>query len=250
MRNIYKRYRFLLFPVLVIVAMVVGTLFVLIPQAQALLTNYNEVQSLTKKNADLSAKRQVLESVNKPKLLGDIALATETLPDDKDLSSLLLTIENVAQRSQLDLDTISLTPGALSTPSAAVKSTAPVGEVLKRRGSQALRVSASVRGTTDALKSFLGVMTRSRRLFDIESIDITYQVEETDSIRANVVLLAYYLPAITSIGGVDAPIAPITPMDQTTLTQLSTFPSMGKVPSGETSTSTQQLPVGKPDLFN
>jgi hypothetical protein len=127
------------------------------------------------------------------------------LPTGANFPELVLTIEDIAQEANLDLDALAVglvTPTGTTETSASETSTADaVAQAASIPGvnlqAQDVTISVSNGRSYETFKRFVGLLESSQRLFDVLSVSFNHPVtNETGTVDAqySVVVRTYYLP--------------------------------------------------------
>ena len=222
---------------------------VLIPKSQEIFSLRGSLTEKEETLKKLEEKKTILASIDAVSVVKNIKEVKSALPGEKDAASILITLENISNTTGFSIDSITLSPGSVSTGSAKpkIKSAPSDVDVVSRKGNSSLAVNVKSRGTTAQLSGFLKTLGSSRRLFDIGSVDITYSTDEPDFLSASFSLFAYFLPEINSIGAVDAPVARISAAEQQVIDTVVKFPDYSTISIDSSQVS--QSPLGKSDLF-
>lgn len=227
---------------------------VVIPTATQTLDNYRTWEDKKNQLAQLTKKRAILEGISDA-TLRLLSEAEAALPTEKDAAGILISMENLAQVTAYGVNNIDLFPGVVSTESAnpssgdgqAVAAVAPDPNT-RRKGADFLAVSVQTAGTTGQFLEFIRQVQGSRRIFDIESVNIGVATDSQDQLSAQFSLIAYYLPPITSIGRIDSELPNFTPEEQKLLEGLVSMPIMSATLLGTDAGAI--VPVaGKTNLF-
>lgn len=259
-RKYYKEYHEYLLPVLGGIGIILLSLYVLIPQVQSII---NTIQITSEKGAQLKkfvAKRELLNSVTSGSTQVLLKDAEAALPLEKDAASILIALENLSQQSLFTLDSVSFTPGLVSTESGTITQTnnpavkAPPKQTQTGKsahGAQILTVSIKGKGETTQFVAFLDLIYKIRRIFDILDMRIAYTVDEPDFLSTEMTLQTYYLPPISEISAIDAELPRISATEQKILADIAKFPILTRTVASTSSFEPENLlPVGKTDLFS
>lgn len=254
LRQLRKKYGSYLFITIACVVTYILLLQVIVPTATQTLNNYRLWEEKKAQLVSITKKRTMLESVTEAtlQLLGE---AEAALPSEKDVATILVTMENLAQITTYGVNNISLTPGVVSTESAtlargedAAGSSVP-DPAGKRKGADFLPVYISTTGTTAQFLEFISHLQGSRRVLDIESINAGYAGgDSNDQLTAQFNLIAYYLPPINSLGRIDSELPNFTEEEQKLLKNLVAMPVISATLLGQDA----GIPVsttGKANLF-
>ncbi len=246
-----KRYHIFILPGFVALVIVLLTYTILIPTTRNLFDTRDSINSKQEQLTRLKKKRALLESLNREQVLSQVEDAQAALPQEKDAGSVLIALENLSSITKYSVDAVSFSPGLISSDSAAprsVKTPANSVATTSKSGANTFPISIQSRGTHQQFVDFLKNLQQSRRIFDIDSINITYDISKTDLLTADFSVSVYYLPAITKIGTIESPIAEITQKEKELLTKLASFPDLNRSLATGTAVSTE--PVGKSNLFS
>ncbi len=259
-KKFYKQYHEYFLPFLGGLGIILLSLYVLIPQIRTII----ELIQLTSEKDDqlkiLVTKRELLDSVSAGSTQTFLSDAELALPREKDAASILIALENLSAQSKFTVDSVSFTPGLVSTESgnlpqpkdtSAKQNSAKKAPEKSAHGAPTLAVAVKGKGETAQFAEFLKLIYKVRRIFDIGEIRLAYTADEPDFLSAELNLQTYYLPPITEIGAIDTELPRISATEQKILSDLASFPVVSKsisIPTGET--GTELLPqVGKKDLF-
>ena len=224
---------------------VIVSFFVVIPKAREIPATRQTINEQEIRLVSLGKKRKLLESVESgstKKYLDDANLA---LPSDKDVPSIITTLENTALSSGVTLDSLDLSPGVVSTESGTKENQ---GE--SRKGANLVTVSAVIRGSTEQFRDFVTKLHIVKRIFDIQSIKLSYFPDQKDILQGNFSLTTYYLSPITQIGGVETELPPISQEEQSLFAKLATYPDFTQIVEATTGGTISNEPLGKSDLFS
>lgn len=255
-RLYWKKNRELLFPILSLLLIALSFWYILMPQLRNVATSFSKLREETDRLEAVQEKSETLKSLFSTGVGQYIKDVETALPSEKEIASILISVENVAQETQFTLDTLQFVPGLVSTESANTKlesipkspnSNEP--QVVETKSSTpALVVNVKGRGNTELFNAFFEKLLHVRRIYDIESVKVEYVPDSEDLVFADLTLFAYYLPPITTIGAIEAKLPEISSNDETLLSTIQSMPDVTQsvtIESSETS-----VPVGKTNLFN
>lgn len=247
-RQFKDRYQVYTFPAVTVLGIMLVSLYVLIPRLQSIPETQNKISQAKEQLTRLQKKRLLLDSLDRNSVLRNVEDTLAALPSEVDVASILYYIEQLGTRSGSNIAAISFTPGLVSSASA----TKPVGsEVLSRNGVSAIPITLRIQSTDTQLMDLLKLLSRSRRLVDMDSLSVAYAQDGQGLLSSSLSLFIYYLPQITQIGKLDSPVAELTQAEKTLLGDLSNFPILSVLPSTpSTSSGIPSNTVGKYDLFN
>lgn len=237
---------------------IVGTALLLVslvymPKVAQIVTKFSTYSNEKARIESLRFKLNSLNSMSATDTKSLFSIAESALPSEKNFPTILIAIDNLAQKTNFTLDDVSFAPGIVSTESAAkneeTNSEAAVSEQIKETesGVLALMVAVKGRGTTAQFDEFVKNIQLVRRLFDIETVKASYFTDAEDLLQTELVLRAYYLPPVTEIGSVESELPEFTAENQEILYKLETYPDLNFVQT--VSDGSQDVPLGKINLF-
>lgn len=247
-RLLFRKLKFFLVPTVILLTIAAASWWYAIPTTQVSLVNWGHIGEKTAQLAQLEKKRRLLTSVA-ASTLTLLSEAEKALPQEKDVASVLISIDNLSAATQQGVDSIDLSPGIVSSPAAEAPSVSNTSSDANiRNDAFFLPIHLNTRGTTDQFSEFVRQLTASRRLFDIAQINITYLQGEADFLTANFIVDAYYLPPITEIGSIDDPLPEFTAQEKSVLASLTAMPYVS-IYTGVSSELGGAIPIGKVNLF-
>lgn len=174
-------------PLIAILFVVAIVLFVVQPKI-------TEIQTLQQKKAAEEERKEKLDQKltklqqldnNKTELLAQLTALTIALPNQKEAPALIIQLQKMAQESNVDIQGIQLSPGKLinDTVLAANSKTGP-----------SIAFTLSLRGDYEAVKTFMGKVYNSKRLINMESINLSTgnSQDETGGVTVTSNMIAYY----------------------------------------------------------
>lgn len=237
-----------IFPVLTGLVLAGLTFYILVPKIRELVDNYQQLDQKRQQLTKLQKKRLLLESTGSDLSVKLLQLAETALPQEKDAASILVALENLSVQTQFGIETVSFTPGAVSSVTAKAKSKTSVsqGQATLRKGAQALEINVTTRGNTSQFLEFTRNLQAVRRIFDIISINVSYLADSPDILTADFNLAAYFLPPVLEITEVEEDLPQLTADEQKLLENLTSLPYISN-----TLVNSQNLPQlpKRPDLF-
>lgn len=237
-----------LYPLLVGVGVILLSIYVVFPQFQTIVEGREVISAKTTELTNLVNKRQILTSSDTIVLTEQILTIDSALPTEKDVSSILAVIENLSVITGLQINTVALTPGAVSTEAAEVAIPGkPTERIVTKQGVDALAVRVQSKGTTAQFESFLRSIQETRRIIDIESVSVVYSDTEPDVVNADFSLLAFFLPSSLTAEDLLTPLAVVTPDEVKNLELVSKFPDLNTTNS--IATQSAEVQIGKSNLF-
>lgn len=208
-----------LFISLVMIAIaVVGLIWGLVPFGRTLLAMYRELQTVQRRNAALGAKYSTLQSLDESQLARDGNDLLRAIPSDKDVATILATIEQTANSSGLSLVNVTIAnPGSLATEAAERQS-----KEEKEVGSGIITSGVTVEGPLVNIKTYLNTLQKVRRLLRVQSAQVT--VREGGVVRANVTLESFWAALPMTLGDITSPLPPRSSQEDDVLATVRAFP--------------------------
>jgi Tfp pilus assembly protein PilO len=175
------------FPALVFMVVVVGSLFVLLPQSTQLKESMENIEKTQQQLNQAQAKISEISQIDVTQLNRLENLAANALPEHKPYFEALVTLQQLAAETGIFLQDFKLDPGSLATESAKKTAISPDGSVK-------MSTKLSIMGTTESVSQFVERLQQSLPLVTITSISIgqNNNEEETDRRQADLSLDLYY----------------------------------------------------------
>ncbi len=203
-------------------------IFGIIPQVQAALDLSAKQTAETQKLEALSKKAQELENLNSSPVAQQIQTVEKVLPSKKPLLELLTSLNFAAQESQVNISTLSLSPGSIATDSASPTKT-PATKKAKRAKSavtDTLDVNLTVTGQLEDINRFFETIEKRAPLTTISSMALAKKSNLVGSFagqfEAKLTITAYYFVQSVS-SAVETSLPPVTSQQQTLLEDLAGF---------------------------
>ncbi len=154
------KYATYLLPVISALIVLILLLFVVKPRFLDIFKLRNNIAQAKQDVVVLESKLTTLKGFNQDKLLSDVKKVEVSLPSDKDLPGLLLTLERIAAETGVSIAAVQLTPGQISPTPAG-------GEV------ENFPVKATITGNFFQVKNYLVSVFGSPRMVAVKSVTIT-----------------------------------------------------------------------------
>lgn len=248
LKKFFKKNAILIMPFILGLAMVYFTLQVLIPTIISISDLRTQQKQKEEQLAQLRKKRTLLDSLDFDEIKNNVADVEIALPSDKNVASVFTTLENLSAKIGVGVDAIDTKPGVLSGE--AQEAVPEIEEAKKNHGAFWIPVEITMRSSTEQFRQFLQEIQKSRRIIDIENIDLTYFDDNQDYVSAQFLFQVYYLPAITQIGSLESSIVAFTDEDLQVLSLLKTYPDYSSVRINTEIDLISEEEVGKSNLFN
>ena len=220
---------------------------VIVPEINKTVAKREQMRQLQSQLTTLKRKRQLLESINSDNTVSLLTDATIALPDEKDAASVLYALENMSVSTGFGVKSIDLSPGVISSASSTLK-VPKTEDAAKKSAAPGIGVSVSTGGTGDQFAKFLKTVLGSRRIFDIDAVSLSYNIDAPDFLISDFLLTTYYLPPITKIGDVDSTLPVITEKEKDLLGSLAQMQDVSSTPLNAGG-ATPSASLGKPNLF-
>lgn len=203
--NNLAEYKFLLLPILLIVAIFSTSLVFLKPKISEILEIQKKISQDRKKLTLMTPKVAALEGLNEVELSAKAELSLKALPSEKDIPNILLTLKTLGSQAGINLKQIQVDPGKLS----------PVEEM------PPLTFSLMVEGEEEKIRTFLERAELTFPLMKVEKISISAQGESPD--EASLSLNVFFLPLPQTFGAVESSLPVISPQEDEAYQLLSKF---------------------------
>lgn len=235
----FRVYRPFLKPGFIIIIVVCGVLFGIVPAIRTSLGLWGEYRSLSKDVADSTRTLAVLESLDGDTLKKNVFDMSGVLPTEKSIPSILTTLDAMGSQTGVGIVDVTFSGGESISATASAKqgATHPTGARL-------VQLTTSIDGTVSQVSEFFGLFGVVRRLLGVRSFQIT--ITPPDRMQAKLELDGYYLPLAKSAGGKLAVISGLTQEEEAMITNVSSLPLLGQAPTFLPPPST----AAKPDPFS
>ncbi len=196
----------------------------------------------------LSAKVQILQSLDKVALDQQLAVAEQLLPSDKAIFAFLRQIEAAAGASGVILSKVDVAPGAVSaTSEIKTEGTASVRDDAKSIASS-VQVKVSLTSDYQSLLNFTQRIFSLARVTGVNELSVSSSdsAGEGSSLRTSIVVNAYWRFLPGELGSIESPIIQLTD-EQVSLIEKANL-SIVSGPTGDGG-SVPSVPTGRSDLF-
>jgi hypothetical protein len=229
-----EKMRIYLIPIVVGLVVLVLLLKIVKPKIKEVFLLRSDIDQARQKLSHLTEKEAALASFDQEVLKEQFLTANEALPSEQDVSGFLAQIERSAQESGILVESVSLTGGALATPSAEKE-----GEVLKTttdedsydKGKTEFKSRVVLKGVLANIGSFLDRLTKSRRIVSVEKVYLTVPLSEVatpSAITAQLTLKVYYQPLPTTLGQVDESLPKLSQKNKEVFEEVENFAFLSK----------------------
>lgn len=227
LRKFIREYHSLIISICLIAVLVSGIVVGIIPTVQKVLSIRSKEMTEARNRDMLRAKMNILNDIDEDTYrmyLNDLVIA---IPADKSLPSLFSTIDGLSALTGVSVSNFILQkPGSLASESAK-----RISKEEKELGSSLLPFSLTVTGTYEQIYAFLKEAIRVRRFFRVRNFEISFVTSENISVRMG--MDAFFAPYPTNLGSVSQIIEPLSPTDQSVISQVSQLSRVGQSASNE-----------------
>lgn len=199
----YSKYKFFLFPFIVVISSIILSFFVIYPQIRKLISDQDKLQEINKKTALLENKAQKLNSINEDDLKEKLVVVLKTLPSETDFANALGMIQTLATSYQF---TIINFQTSLPSEHEAIKLTN-------------YSVNLDLSGPQALVQKFIDNINENFRLMRSISIQtsITGKKDEAETVLS---VDIFYSRIPSTVGAVDAPLPEISTKDEELISDL------------------------------
>lgn len=234
-----------------IVISLVVVVFIVWPKFSEVLRLRRANSELTSRVAQLEAKAQKLEVLDRDELTSQLAAAEQILPSDKSVFTFIAQVENFAKGTGVLLNRVEVAPGVLQGDQVANQpaiQAQPPGAVGGAQAVTAVSPKVQLKITLSSdYKSFISFLTailNSARLVSVE--DLTISSSSTSGgagqVRTTLLVDAYWQSLPVELAAIETPVEDITETEAQILSRVASSGSVG-------SPVVSQVPLGRSDLF-
>lgn len=218
LRRFFRTNSYLLVSLVMISIALAGSTWGLVPFGKTLFSMYKDLNTVRTKTATLSAKYSTLGSLDESQLAGDGNDLLRAIPSDKDVATILSTIEQTAIVSGLSVVNITIaSPGSLATDAAQRQS-----QEEKELGSGIITSIVAVEGTLANVKTYLSTLQRVRRVLRVHSAEVA--IREGGIARAVITVESFWAALPTTLGDITVPLPPRSTQEDELLVKIRAFP--------------------------
>ena len=172
------------FPITVGLVIVLGTFFVLIPQANRLMELRTTLKSSQESLIQLQTKADQVNQLDGTYVENLAAMVAFALPSHKPYYEVFSLLQQLAGETGVMLGDFDLSPGSLATNSAKTQT--------MKDGYVSLDTTISIKGSTDQVVSFIDKLTRSLPLVTVTSITVSGDMTGTGIQQAQLEVTVHY----------------------------------------------------------
>lgn len=210
---------------------------------------FNEVLALRKANKEMVVRAEVLENkaqslqgLDRSLLTRQLELSEQLLPSQRNIFTLLATVENAATASGVLLDKVDVVSDSLNESTSAQAAASAASGAKSTKGTS-VQIKLSLASSYSSLLQFLGSLLTTSRVIEIEDLNVSSAKGEGSALSATFTLRAFWNPLPSDLGAIENNLEKLTAAEAQLL---------DKVQSKIISLPQVELPVpplGRPDLF-
>lgn len=221
----YSNYKLYIFPAVVALSNLFLIVFVIYPQTMKLINSQAAIGDLTAKSELLETKVAALESYDEADLSRKVGFVLATLPTDKDYGNVLGLLQQLTSEFGFSINAISFSNTAN-----------------KLGNSDSFGVKLGIKGAKVMFQPLLDSLENSRRLFRLNSIDVS-----SDSIsqilEASLAIEVLYVSQSQNYGSMDSALPELSQEDEELIARLA------RLGGTVSSSSAMESPRGKANPF-
>lgn len=230
------------FPIVSILIICILFVFGIKPSLEKILEAKSELSKNESKLTQLDGKVKDLSSFKETEIRSRVETLSKVLPSDKSVPGLLSGLERMAAEASAAVETFSIAPGKISTPSgqasfSALASSVQAPQLPSTPETSGLPLSIdfdlSLQGNFEGLRTFLTSLSNSARILGVKSVNFSGQgvSSSSDSLSTLISLKAYYLPYPTSLGAFSEPAPKLTSSEEKIYEKAASF-KLYSIPPG------------------
>lgn len=231
----YLKYRFIIWPAIVGISTILVSVLVIIPQLLTYFKVRDQIIQTQNKSQNLEEKAVALENINSLLTQKDLKVVFSVLPVDQDVPKAMMILQDMITTSGLELR--STTFGS----SRAIASQQTLDK-------NSFKLNITVAGPVNLLRDFLIKLQNSSRLFQVESIGVTFQKNQ-GVVEAEIPLSVYYQPSLGEIGKLDQPLPKLSDQNKELLAKLYQTVDQTNLSFDSIESTSSSIPLGKSDPF-
>jgi Tfp pilus assembly protein PilO len=157
---------FYVIPILSILVVFLILAFICKPKVDSIIQLSREISAEKEKNSQLEKKRDDLVALSKREneIRGELANIRTALPDQKNISTYIIELDDLATKSGVEVKAMQVAPGLL------IESKPSIGQVANE-----LTLNIAIEGPFEAVKTFFQRIYKAKRLINVESINTSFQ---------------------------------------------------------------------------
>ncbi len=229
----YLKYRFIIWPAIVGISTILILVLVIIPQLLTYLKVRDQISQTKNKSQSLEEKASALEGINSLLTQKDLKVVFSVLPVDQDVPKAMMILQEMITTSGLELRSTAFGSSRTVDP---------------KQDKNSFKLNITVAGPINLLRDFLIKLQNSSRLFQVESIGVTFQKNQ-GVIEAEIPLSVYYQPSLGEIGKSDQPLPKLSDQNKELLAKLYQTVEQTNLSFDNIDATASSIPLGKADPF-
>lgn len=224
-KNFYRKYKLIIWPIIVGVSSIAILVLVIIPQLFAYLSTRTKINEIESKSTHLEVKAADLEQLDEESTRQNLEVVFSILPKDPDVPDAMLALHDVISRSGLILRNTTYRT------------------VAKSDKKENFLLSVGVAGQMTSIRDFLIQLQESSRLFQLESITARFQRGMT-LVEADLPIAVYFDTSAQMAGDFGQNVPKLTEKEEQLLAKL-----VRVVKQTAVAEDVSSVPYGKIDPF-
>lgn len=226
-----------LVPGLILIGVLVSAFVIVLPKYRQIGPLKSSIQKNEKKLAQLTVKSNYLKGLNQQNLTTRAGYLVKVLPEEKKVPYLFSLFKLIAQKNNLSVESISVSPGPLTE------------NENKGDGIPLLSFDQSLEGKMSDIKNYFAQLARTAPLMVVESFSLTRSRDSGEGeevMELSMMVKTPYLFMPEEIGSIETPLTEMTSDDDLTFRRVSNL----VIESDLESQISRKVPVGKPNPFS
>jgi Tfp pilus assembly protein PilO len=209
--------KFYIIPILSILVVFLISTVIGKPKVDSIIQLNSDISSAKEKNSKLEKKRDDLVALSsrENEIRGELANTRIALPDQKNISTYIIELDDLATKSGVEVRAMQVSPGLL------VESKPGVGQVANE-----LSLNIAIEGSFEAVKTFFQRIYKAKRLINVESISTSFQ-NDTGFVNVVGAYKIYYKQRPQIPADASEVLPALSAQEQTLYNELETFAAYG-----------------------
>lgn len=225
--ELYKKYKYIVWPIFSGLASVIVLVFIIIPQFLGYLKSRDEISQTNNHLNSLVVKAEELKQIDGEGTRKKLETAYVMLPSDQDIPKTLAILQDRVNKSSLQLKNTNFVTS-------------------RKPGDNHYQLNLSVSGPIDYIRNFLIGLEDSPQIFQVDSINVHFQSVGL-GVDADIPISVYFQPPKKAVVALDQPISTLTTQEESLLSK---FEKLTAGFSGASGDVTSSVPLGKLDPFD
>lgn len=188
-----------------------------------------EIREQREKLSRLIEKQTALAALDETTLKEQFLLANEAIPSKRDVAGFLAQVERIALENGLLVEGVSLEGGEIATESA--EKTEEKEATAKKKSEDKFESRVTVKGELERIRDFLDKLLRSRRVVEINKVQLSAPFSQTatpSAMTATLTVDVFFKLLPETMGAAEAPLPQITQKEKDIYEQVSLFPFLSQ----------------------